>query len=102
VRSLHAPEELIPAARAIAREIADNTSAVSVSLARTLMWRGLCSSHPMEAHMADSRATQARGGSHDAREGINSFLQKRPARYQDRVSTDLPNVFPFWNEPEFR
>lgn len=102
VRSLHAPEDLLPAARAIARDIVDNTAPVSVSLIRQLMWRGLTASHPMEAHRADSRAITARGRAGDAREGVASFLEKRQPTYPDKVSTDLPDVWPYWVQPEFK
>jgi enoyl-CoA hydratase/carnithine racemase len=101
VRSLHAPDELLAAANALAREIADNTAPVSVAITRQLIWRMAGAAHPMEAHRADSRGIQARGRSGDAREGVTSFLEKRPARYPDRVSTDLPDIWPHWREPEF-
>jgi enoyl-CoA hydratase/carnithine racemase len=101
VRSVHAPDELLPAANALAREIADNTAPVSVAVTRQLIWRMAGAAHPMEAHRADSRGIQARGKSGDAREGVTSFLEKRPARYPDRVSTDLPDIWPHWQAPEF-
>jgi enoyl-CoA hydratase/carnithine racemase len=102
VRSMHAPDELLPAARALAREIADNTAPVSVAITRQLIWRMAGAAHPMEAHRADSRGIQARGKSGDAREGVTSFLEKRPAQYPDRVSTDLPDIWPHWEAPTFR
>jgi enoyl-CoA hydratase/carnithine racemase len=101
LRSLHSSNELLPAARALAREIAENAAPVSVALARQLMWRMLGAEHPMVAHRADSRAMLARGQSADAVEGIESFLQKRPAQFSDRVSDGLPEAFPDWVEPEF-
>lgn len=102
VRSLHAPDDLLPAARALAREIADNTAPVSIAITRQLIWRMAGASHPMDAHRADSRGIQARGRSGDAREGVTSFLEKRPAQYPDRVSTDLPDIWPHWEAPSFR
>jgi enoyl-CoA hydratase/carnithine racemase len=99
VRSLHPAGELLDAAHALAREIAENTSAVSVALARRLMWRGLTLEHPMEAHRADSIGMYKRGFSDDAREGITSFLEKRPAVYPDRVSDGLPDLYPGRTEP---
>jgi enoyl-CoA hydratase/carnithine racemase len=102
VRSLHAPEDLLPAARALAREIADNTAPVSVALTRQLIWRMAGAAHPMEAHRADSRGIQARGRSGDAREGVTSFLEKRPANFPDRVSSDLPDIWAQWQAPDFR
>jgi len=101
VRSVHAPDELLPAARALAREIADNTAPVSVALTRQLIWRMAGASHPMEAHQADSRGIQARGRSGDAREGVTSFLEKRAPHYPDRVSKDLPDIWPHWRPPTF-
>jgi enoyl-CoA hydratase/carnithine racemase len=101
VRSVYAPDELLPAANALAREIADNTAPVSVALARRLMWTMLGASHPMEAHRADSRAMVSRGQSADAREGVTSFLEKRPAEFPDRVSDGLPEIFPGREEPSF-
>ena len=93
VRSVHEPEDLLPAARAIAGEIVENTSAVSVALTRRMMWSMLTADHPMEAHRVDSRAILERGRSADAREGVESFLAKRPAVFPDRVSDGLPDVF---------
>jgi len=101
VRSVHAPDELLPAAHALAAEIVDNTAPVSVALARALLWRMLGADHPMAAHRADSRAMFSRGQSADAREGVTSFLEKRPAQFPDRVSEGLPEVFPWLQEPEF-
>lgn len=101
VRSLHPPEELLPAAEALAREIADNTAPVSVALTRQLLWRMAAASHPMEAHRIDSRSIQARGQSADAHEGVTAFLEKRPAVFPDRVSRDMPPFFPWWDEPPF-
>ncbi len=93
VRSVHAQDELLPAAYAIAREIADNTAPVSVALGRRLLWRMPGADHPMAAHRADSRAMYSRGQSADAREGVQSFLEKRPAAFPDRVSGGLPELF---------
>jgi enoyl-CoA hydratase/carnithine racemase len=101
VRSLHSPEELLPAAHALAREIADHAAPVSVALARQLMYRMLGASHPMYAHRADSRAMLARGQSPDAAEGITAFLEKRPASFPDRVSQGLPEIIPGYSPPSF-
>jgi enoyl-CoA hydratase/carnithine racemase len=102
VRSVHEPGELLPAAHALAREIADNAAPVSVALARQMLWRMLGAGHPMDAHRVDSRAMFHRGQSADAREGVTSFLEKRPARFTDRVGDGLPDVFPDYEEPAFR
>ncbi len=101
VRSLHAPADLLPAARALAREIADNTAPVSVALTRQMLWRMAAAEHPMAAHRVDSRAIQARGRSLDAREGVSAFLEKRTPVYPNKVSADMPEFFPWWDEPKF-
>jgi len=101
VRSVHAPDDLLPAAKALAREIADNTAPVSVAITRQLIWRMAGAAHPMQAHQADSRGIQARGKSGDAREGVMSFLEKRPPNYPDRVSQDLPDIWDHWTPPAF-
>ena len=102
VSKLVAPDQLLPAANAIAREIADNTSAVSVTLSRQLLWRMLGADHPMEAHKVDSQCIFWMGRSPDAYEGVTSFLEKRPARYSMKPSADLPPFYPWWAERRFR
>jgi enoyl-CoA hydratase/carnithine racemase len=102
VRSVHPAQGLLDAAYGLAREIADNAAPVSAALARQLMWRLQGAEHPMLAHRADSRAMYARGQSDDAREGVMSFLEKRPARFGDSVSAGLPELFPDWPVPDFR
>jgi enoyl-CoA hydratase/carnithine racemase len=101
VRSVHPAAEVLDAAYALATEIVENAAPVSVSLARRLMWTMLGAAHPMEAHRADSRAMFARGQSDDAREGVTSFLEKRPPDFTDRVSDGLPEIFPGREEPAF-
>ncbi len=101
VRSLHAPQDMLPAARALAREIIDNAAPVSIALTRQLIWRMAGADHPMEAHRADSRGIQARGKAADAREGVTAFLEKRPAVWPDTVSADLPDIWPHWGPREF-
>jgi enoyl-CoA hydratase/carnithine racemase len=101
VRSVHAPDDLLPAARELAREIAENTSPVSVALTRRMLWRLLGADHPMEAHRVDSRGIAERGRSADAREGVVSFLEKRPPAFPMQVSEGLPLIFPGWEEPKF-
>ena len=101
VRSLHEPDELLPAAKALAREIVDNTAPVSVALTRQLIWRMASASHPMEAHKRDSRGIQKRGAQADAKEGVTSFLEKRPPNFPNKVSTDLPDIWDGWTPPTF-
>ncbi len=95
-------DEVLPAARALAREIAENTSGISVALARQMLWKMLGADHPMEAHKVDSQAIYALGRSPDAYEGVQSFLEKRPPRFPGRVSRDLPDFFPWFEPRPFR
>ena len=101
VRSVHGAEELLPAARAIATEIAANTAPVSVALTRQMLWRMLGASHPMEAHRVDSRGILERGRSADSREGVVSFLEKRAPEFPVKVSDGLPDIFPTYVSPTF-
>ena len=95
-------DELLPTARALAREIAAKTAPVSVALIRQMMWRMLGADDPMEAHKVDSRGIYARGRSEDVKEGVVSFLEKRPAQFRNKVSSDMPDYFPWWDEREYR
>ncbi|MEM1229974.1 MAG: crotonase/enoyl-CoA hydratase family protein [Pseudomonadota bacterium] len=101
LRSVHAGADLLSVARDLAREIADNTSAVSVSLTRQMMWKMLGADHPMEAHKIDSRGIYELGRGADAAEGVQSFLEKRPAQFPNKVSTDMPDFYPWWEPREF-
>ena len=101
VRSVHQPDDLLAAAKVIAREIADNTSAVSVTLIRQMMWKMLGADHPMEAHKIDSRGIYFAGKAADAKEGVESFLEKRTAKFPLKVSEDMPEFYPWWEEREF-
>jgi enoyl-CoA hydratase/carnithine racemase len=101
VRSVHPDDELLPAARAVAAEIADNTAPVSVALTRQMMWRMLGADHPMEAHKIDSRGVYSTGRAPDAREGVMSFLEKRPPTWTMKPSTDMPEWYPWWTEPDY-
>ena len=100
IMAVHEPDTLLEAAFAIAREVAESAP-VSVAMTRQMLWRLASSDHPMEAHKVESRMIQSRGQSADVREGVSSFLEKRPADFPDSVSSALPESFPWWREPEF-
>jgi enoyl-CoA hydratase/carnithine racemase len=102
VREVLPPQELMPAAMTLARDFAANSAPVSMALVRQMMWRMLGAAHPMEAHRADTRAIRQRGTSADAKEGVAAFKDKRLPNFPDRVSDGLPDIFPDWQEPEFR
>jgi enoyl-CoA hydratase/carnithine racemase len=102
VSKVVAPGALLPAARALAREIAENTAPVAVALARQLLWRMLGADHPMEAHKVDSRGIFHMGRSPDVAEGIASFKEKRKPRFGMRVSRDMPPFYPWWEERTFK
>ena len=101
VRSVHPQGELMDAAVSLAREIADNTSAVSVAMTRAMLWRLSATDHPMMAHRIDSRSIYRLGKSEDSKEGVRSFLEKRPPAYPDTVSENMPDFYPWWDEPGY-
>ena len=101
VRSVHAPGDLITAARALAHELTADSAPVSIALTRNMMWRMMGAAHPMDAHRLDSRMIWSRGSSGDAAEGVASFLEKRTAIYPDRVTGDLPHFSPWMDDPDW-
>jgi enoyl-CoA hydratase/carnithine racemase len=101
VREVYAEDQLLAAAQEMAREIIDNTAPVAIALIRQMMWRGLGMTDPMQAHRVDSRGIASRGRSADVAEGVQSFLEKRPAKFLNRVSTDMPDYFPWWDEQPY-
>ena len=94
-------EDLLDTAYGLADEIAANTAPVSVAMTRQMMWRMLGAASPMDAHKLDSRAIYSRGRSGDAKEGVMSFIEKRPAVFPDKVSDAMPDFFPWWDEPTY-
>lgn len=102
VKKVYAKDDLLPAARELARTYAEKTAPVSVALMRQMMWRMLGAGHPMDAHRIDSRGIFYRGKSNDVKEGVTSFLEKRQPKFTDKVSSDMPLFFPWWDEPQYR
>ena len=102
IRSIHSKDSLLDEAKKIANEIIENTSPVSVSMTRQMLWKMLGADHPMEAHKVDSRAIYELGKGEDTKEGVNSFLEKRPPEFPSKVSKDMPNFYPWWDEKEFK
>lgn len=101
VRSVHPQAELMDVARALAHEIADNTSPVSVAMTRAMLWRLPSGNHPMMAHRIDSRSIYRLSRGKDAIEGVQSFLEKRPAQFPSKISEDMPDFYPWWDEPAY-
>lgn len=101
VRSVHASEDLLPAARAFALELTAASAPVSVAITRNMMWRMMAASHPMDAHRLDSRLIWSRGSSGDAKEGVASFLEKRAADFPNNVTDDMPNFGPWMDDPDW-
>ena len=102
VSELLEPDQLLPRALQIAREIVDNSSSISVALCRQLMWKMLGADHPFEAHVLESRTLNWIYGTGDSLEGIKSFLEKRPPAFPMKVSRDMPGFYPWWKEREFK
>ncbi|RDC59289.1 Enoyl-CoA hydratase [Alteripontixanthobacter maritimus] len=102
VRSIHPQSELLVAAHELASEIAENTSAVSIAMTRAMLWRLSATEHPMMAHRMDSRSIYRLSRSDDAKEGIASFLEKRAPEFTDTVVDDMPDFYPWWQEPEYK
>ncbi len=101
VRSVYATDDLLPAAYALARRLTESSSAVSIAVARKMMWRMLGADHPMAAHKVDSRGILERGRSEDVKEGINSFFEKRAPQFPDKVSDGLGTIFSDWDDPTY-
>lgn len=101
VRSVHEPDDLLPAAYTLARKLTESSSAVSIAVARKMMWRMLGADHPMAAHKVDSRGILERGRSEDVKEGINSFFEKRAPQFPDKVSDGLGTIFSDWDDPTY-
>lgn len=98
VSSIHDSEKLLSNALDITKKMVQNSAPVSISLTRQMLWRSLESSGPYDAHVIESKAIDSRGASEDAKEGVSSFLEKRPAEFKNKVSSDMPEFFPWWED----
>ena len=98
VSSIHDSEDLLSSAVDITKKMVQNSAPVSISLTRQMLWRSLESSGPYDAHVIESKAIDSRGASEDAKEGVSSFLEKRPAEFKNKVSSDMPEFFPWWED----
>ena len=98
VSSIHDSENLLSDAVDITKKMVQNSAPVSISLTRQMLWRSLESSGPYDAHVIESKAIDSRGASEDAKEGVSSFLEKRPAEFKNKVSSDMPEFFPWWKD----
>ena len=93
-------EKVLDKAMTIAREIAENASAVSVALSKALLWHGLAEGDPQSVHLIDSRCFYWMGHERDSKEGVESFLEKRSPKFAMKVSRDMPDFYPWWKEPK--
>ncbi len=98
VRRVLPPDELLPAAQALAREIAEHTSPVAVALTRQMLWKMLAAPDPSAAHDIESQGIYHMGRAADVREGVVSFLEKRPPKFTMRASRDMPTYYPWWKQ----
>jgi enoyl-CoA hydratase/carnithine racemase len=96
VRSVHAPEDLLAAADAIAHDMVDHSAPVAVALSRRMLWRMLGASSPAAAHEVESRGVFHLGRGPDVHEGVEAFLEKREPAFPLHVSTDLPGFVADW------
>ena len=98
ISSIHKPENLINDAKKIAQELVEKSAPVSIAITRQMLWISFGQAAPYEAHVIESKAIDSRGASDDAKEGVNSFLEKRPARFRNLISSDMPDFFPWWED----
>jgi enoyl-CoA hydratase/carnithine racemase len=92
--------QVLEKAMSIAAEIVENTSAVSVALGKALLWHGQAEPDPQSVHLIDSRCFFWMGTQRDSFEGVESFLQKRPPKFSMKLSSDMPDFYPWWKEPK--
>jgi enoyl-CoA hydratase/carnithine racemase len=101
INELVAPDDLLPRAVSIARDIVENTSQISVALCRQLLWKMHSAAHPMDVHRIDSKTLMWSFEQADIQEGINAFIEKRPPIFPMKPGNDLPDFYPWWEERKF-
>ena len=98
ISSIHKPENLMTDAKKIAQDLIEKSAPVSIAITRQMLWRSFGQADPYEAHVIESKAIDSRGASDDAKEGVDSFLEKRPAKFKNLISSDMPDFFPWWED----
>ena len=94
-------DDLIIKAIEISNMLCDSTAPISVAMTRHMLWSLSAEDNPENAHIIESKLINSRGASDDAKEGVMSFLEKRSANFKNKISSDLPNDFP-WRESQFK
>lgn len=98
VTEVHPADQVLARAKQLAREIAEETSAISVALTRQMLWRLSQAPDYREALKADGPLIVSLGKSPDVREGVMAFLEKRKPKFPSKVSSDMPPSYPWWKE----
>ncbi|HEX4378373.1 MAG TPA: crotonase/enoyl-CoA hydratase family protein [Steroidobacteraceae bacterium] len=98
VRAVVGDDELLPEARRLAHRLIDNRSPVAIAMTRQMLWRNSALSSPLEAHRIDSLVIHHLA-KRDGKEGVQAFLEKRPARFASKVSSDMPSIYP-WRQDQ--
>jgi enoyl-CoA hydratase/carnithine racemase len=95
IKAIVPHDQLLDEAHKLAHRMTDRRSPVAVALARQMMYRNSAQAHPLAAHQVDSLA-MFYTSKHDGKEGVRAFLEKRPAAFSGKTSTDMPDFYPWW------
>jgi len=96
LRSVVTADNLLVEARTLAQRIIGNHSAVAIAVTRQMLWRNSALPSPIEAHLVESLAVLELSQA-DGREGVRAFLEKRPPKFVSKVSSDMPQMYPWWD-----